>query len=292
MAGLWPGRTKCVAMLTFDMDGASGMLRREPSVAKRPSVMSQGDFGPEVGTPRILDILGANNIPATFFIPGWVAERHPDAVKSVVRAGHEVAHHGYMHEAPATLSSKAEEAELLDKGSAALKKVTGTRPAGYRSPAWDVSEHTLGLLAEREFLYDSSLMGHDEPYFVDAASGWRVEASKKPALSRGAKRGPTTLVELPVHWSLDDAPYYPFNPAVGRNGPLLSPQIALDTWMWEFDMVHRHGGAFMLTMHPYISGHWSRLNGLERLIAHIKAAKGVEFMTCIDVATAWRKKGV
>ena len=110
--------------------------------------------------------------------------------------------------------------------------------------------------------------------------------------SAGTGGGARQLVELPVHWSLDDTAYYPFNPAIGRMGPLLSPQVALDTWLWEFDMAYEHGGAFMLTMHPYVSGHWSRLNGLRRLIKHIKAHRGVKFMRCIDVATGWTETGL
>jgi peptidoglycan/xylan/chitin deacetylase (PgdA/CDA1 family) len=251
-------------MLTFDMDGASGTLRRAPEMASRPSVVSQGDFGPRVGTPRILDLLSTHAIPATFFIPGWVAERHPEAVRSVLASGHEVGHHGYLHEAPGTLGSKEEEAEVLDRASAVLERFTRKRVTGYRSPGWDISQWTLGLLAERGFAYDSSLMDHDQPYVIE--------------------QGSARLAELPVHWSLDDAPYYSFNPAIGRIGPLLSPQIALETWLWEFDRVHAAGGVFMLTMHPYLSGHYSRLEALDRLIRHIRAKAGVEFLRCQEVA--------
>lgn len=298
MSGLWPNRTKCVVMLTFDMDGASGLVRRDPSITTRPSVMSMGDFGPEIGTPRILDLLNRYGVPSTWFVPGWIAERQPAAVEAVLKAGHEVAHHGYLHEAPATLASREEEAALLDRGSRALERVTGETPLGYRSPAWDVSEHTLGLLAERRFVYDSSLMGHDLPYLVDVKTGRMSGAQQKAggkgrgAAARGRAVPGATIVEIPVHWSLDDAPYYPFNPAVGRTSTLSSPQAALETWLWEFDMAHVDGGAFILTMHPYISGHWSRLNGLERLVRHIKERPGVKFMRCLDVAQGWTKGGL
>ncbi len=332
MSGLWPGDTKCVVTLTFDMDGASGMLRREPSVAKRPSLMSQGDFGPETGTPRILEVLASFGVPSTWFIPGWVAERQPYAVEAVLKAGHEVGHHGYMHEPPSTLSSRQEEAELLDRGSEALEKVTGSKPKGYRSPGWDVSEHTLGLLADRGFVYDSSLMEDDVPYFVDVATARLVKstarASPAPKSARGRpspagrgakrpmanaeggdeKRGPSpesssgsgrakagvgrTLVEMPVHWALDDTAYYPYNSALGRLGGLTSPQVALETWLWEFDAVHEHGGAFMLTMHPFVSGRWSRVVGLGQLIRQMKSRPGVEFMRCIDVANGWTEGGL
>jgi peptidoglycan/xylan/chitin deacetylase (PgdA/CDA1 family) len=277
-------------MLTFDMDGASGLLRREPSAAKRPSVMSMGDFGPEVGTPRILALLKEHGIAASFFIPGWVAERQPGAVEAVLREGHEVAHHGYMHEAPATIGSRSEEAETLDRGTEALKRVTGETPRGYRSPAWDISEHTLRLLLERGFVYDSSLMGHDIPYLADAATGRPADTGGRGG--RGGRAGAKAIVELPVHWSLDDAPYYPFSPAVGRASTLSGPQAVLDAWTWEFDMVHEHGAAFMLTMHPQITGHWARLSVLKRLIGHIQAKPGVEFMRCIDAARGWTPSGL
>ncbi|MBI4219778.1 MAG: polysaccharide deacetylase [Chloroflexi bacterium] len=263
MAG-HPGSIRCTVMLTFDMDGVSGMLRRDPDIARRPSVLSQGEFGPLVGAPRILELLKAYDIPSSFFIPGYVAEHHPEAVRNVHSQGHEVAHHGYLHEPPASLGSREEEAEILDRASKILTRITGEPVRGYRSPSWDISEWTLDLLIDRGFEYDSSLMDNDVPY----------------AIERRGRR----LVELPVHWSLDDAPYYSFNPAVGRVGPLLSPQIALDTWMWEFDRVYERGPVFMLTMHPYLSGHHSRLEALERLIRHIRARPGVEFKRCIDVA--------
>jgi peptidoglycan/xylan/chitin deacetylase (PgdA/CDA1 family) len=248
------------------MDGASGILRRAPEMADRPSVLSQGDFGPNVGTGRILELLAAFEITATFFIPGWVAERHRQAVRAVLAAGHEIGHHGYLHEPPGTLGSREEEAGLLDHASRILEGLTGKPIRGYRSPGWDISQWTIELLIERGFTYDSSLMDHDQPYVI--------------------ARGRSRLAELPVHWSLDDAPYYSFNPAIGRIGPLLSPQIALDTWLWEFDRVHAAGGVFMLTMHPFLSGHYSRLEALERLIRHMRSRPKVEFRRCAEVAEA------
>ena len=272
MTGLWPGDTRLVAMLTFDVDGPSGALRRDPTLADKPSLLSMGDFGPTVGLPRILDLLHRHAIPASFFVPGWIAERHPERIADIADQGHEIAHHGYQHEPAATLTSDEDEGELLDRASAILEDVTGQKPLGYRSPSWALSADSLRLLKERGFVYDSSLMGSDVPYFVEAGDG--------------------QLVEIPVHWSLDDAPYYPWSPAQGRTSTLASPKAVYEAWEWEFEGAYSDGGALILTLHPYFSGHHGRLQVLERLINHMKARGGVEFMRCIDVANGWSDAGL
>ena len=268
MAGIWPGKTKCVVMLSFDFDGVSPMLNRDPGIAKRPSVMSLGEFGPKVGIFRILDLLERYQVPASFFVPAWNAERNEDTVRSIVRQGHEVGHHGYMHEPPATLNPE-EEAAILDKGTEILERITGQRPLGYRSPSWDLTGHSLGFLAERGFVYDSSLMGHDAPYFVDSPNG--------------------RLVELPVSWALDDYPFYAFNRGAGA---MNTPEDVYKSWEWEFDGAYQYGSAFILTMHPQVTGRLAKMMVLERLIKYIRSHSDVEFMRHIDVAQRWTENGM
>ncbi len=151
MAGIWPDDIRCVVLLTFDLDGVSAILNRTPEAAKRPAVLSRAEFGPQVGVHRILDLLDKYSIPASFFVPGHTAERYEDVVREMVRRGHEVGHHGYMHEPPASLEPQ-EEAEILDKGSAILEGITGESPLGYRAPSFDMSERTLDLFGERDFV--------------------------------------------------------------------------------------------------------------------------------------------
>ena len=124
MSGIWPGDTQCVVMLGFDIDGVSSAINRDPSSANLPSLMSMREYGPSVGTPRILDLLDRHGIPASFYIPGYVAETHEDLVREIHHRGHEVAHHGYMHEPPATLS-RSQEADALDRGIEILRGLTG-----------------------------------------------------------------------------------------------------------------------------------------------------------------------
>ena len=268
MSDLWPGDTQCVVTLTFDIDGPSATLRRDPELADHPSVISMGEFGPRVGTPRILDLLDGHGIKATFFVPGWVAERNEELVHEVAERGHEVAHHGYLHEPPSSLGPGEDEGQILDKGSEILARITGEKPQGYRSPSWELSRDSLALLHERGFVYDSSLMGDDIPYFVG-------EQDRR-------------IVELPVHWSLDDAPYYTYAPVAARTAPMATPGDVLTAWQWEFDGAYRHGRAFMLTMHPHTTGRFGRLEVLDRLIRHMRPKTGVRFMRCIDLALEWR----
>ncbi len=270
MSGIWPGDIQCVAMLSFDVDGVSSWLRRNPDFARMPSLMSMAEYGPGVAAPRILDILDAHDIKATFFVPGYVAETHQDLVRDICGRGHEVAHHGYMHEAPASMNAEEEE-EVIRKGIDILQGLTGHRPVGYRSPSWELSEASLDLLSRYEFSYDSSLMGDDAPYMVDSGEG--------------------RLVEIPVSWVLDDAPHFVHAPSAQRTSPMKSPDEVMEIWLAEFEGLYRYGRAFPLTMHPQYIGRPGRLLMLEKLISRISAFPNVSFMRMIDVAEMWAPSG-
>ena len=266
MSGVWPDDIRCVVVLSFDVDGVSGAINRNPDAARLPSLMSMREYGPSVGTPRILDLMDDYGINASFYVPGYVAETHESLVEEIARRGHEVAHHGYMHEPPATLS-KAQEEDVLDKGVAIIERITGAKPLGYRSPSWELSEHSLSLLAERGFEYDSSLMGNDIPYEVDANG--------------------TRLIEIPIHWELDDAPYFNYSPSLGSRSLMASPEHVYQVWSAAFDGMYHYGRSFVLTMHPFVIGRPGRLRALERLIEHMRELPGVEFMTALDLARMW-----
>ena len=269
MSGIWPRDIQCVAMLSFDVDGVSSWLRRNPDFAKLPSLMSMAEYGPSVATPRILDILDSHDIKASFYIPGYVAETHPDLVREIHRRGHEVAHHGYIHEAPASMNAEEEE-EVLDKGIGILEGLTGEAPRGYRSPGWELSEVSLELLSSRGFAYDTSLMADDAPYTVDTSRG--------------------KLVEIPITWTLDDAPHFVHSPAAQRTSPMKSPAEVYEIWSAEFEGLYRYGRCFPLTMHPQYIGRPGRLLMLERLIVHIHSFPNVPFMRMIDVAEMWANR--
>ncbi len=252
----WPGGARVAVALSFDPDHETVALRDGDTGV---GALAAGEYGSRVGAPRILRLLESSAIPATFFMPAVSALLHPDEVRSYVSGGHEVALHGWIHERLDQLSP-AEERELAHRSADALERLCGTRPVGLRTPSWDFTASTLGLIRELGLEYDSSLMADDEPYEI---------------LEDGA---PTGVVEIPVEWIRDDYPYL----ASGRLQE--APRQVLGVWKDEFDAAYASGGLFQLTCHPHVIGHRSRLVVLEELIAHMRSRPGVWFATHAQVA--------
>ena len=209
--------------------------------------MSHQSYGPRVAVPRLLQMLERQGIRATFFVPGFTAECYPDMTRAIVDAGHEIAHHGYLHE-PMQGIDRETEARYLDRGLSALKQVAGVEPMGYRAPWWEMNWHSPALLHDRGFLYDSSLLDGDAPY--------RFAVSVK---SDELADSDDTLVEIPVDWALDDWEQYAFYPGWTGSGVIESPAKAREMWTLEAEAQHRQGGCLVLTNHPFISGRPSRL---------------------------------
>ncbi len=268
--------------LTFDFDAIS--LWIGSMGATSPSMISRGEFG-VVGVERILRLLGRHGIAATFFVTGHTADTYPDSVRAIVAAGHEIGHHGYLHENPAALASAAAERAILERGSVALERLTGQRPLGYRSPSWDNSPHTVELLLEQGFRYESSLMGQDfTPYWCRVGDVIHQDGPYQ--------FGPTVdLVEMPVSWILDDFPHFEYVRIANRISPgLAAPSKVEEIWRGEFDYLYRDvpGGVYTLTMHPQVIGRGHRMLLLERLIDYFKAHEGVRFTTLATAAADFR----
>ncbi|HTG12364.1 MAG TPA: polysaccharide deacetylase family protein, partial [Candidatus Eisenbacteria bacterium] len=167
----WPEGRRSAAVLSFDFDAESGFLFREPEKARRSlGDLEERRFGPRVGVDRILRLLDRLKLRATFFIPGWTVEHHFEPCRRIRDAGHEIGAHGNMHEALGFLD-EAQEDRVMREQLEILDSRLGVRPAGYRSPSWDVNVWTPELLKRHGFLYDSSLMGNDVPYDVPTPQG-------------------------------------------------------------------------------------------------------------------------
>lgn len=263
----WPAGYRAAAAFTFDVDAESAILADRPEAAQRLSVMSHQAYGPRVGVPRLLRILERHEVRGTFFVPGFTAELHPAAVIAIRDAGHEIGHHGYLHEPPHLATAEQEESYLL-RGLEALDRVAGVRPIGYRAPWWEATYRTPGLLARHGFRYDSSLMDADRPY----------------RLAVGPDPGAPTIVEIPIQWALDDWEQYAFLPGITGSGVIETPAKALELWTAELDALVAEEGCFVLTMHPFLSGRASRAEALDRLIAHALSIEGLWIATLDEIA--------
>jgi peptidoglycan/xylan/chitin deacetylase (PgdA/CDA1 family) len=268
----WPNGARCAASFSFDVDAESAMLGVDPSHADRMSAISHQAYGPLTGVPRLLKILAKHGITSTFFVPGYTAVRYPDVISSIVEHGHEIAHHGYLHE---VMRGKTEqqEADILDRGLEVLESVTGSRPIGYRAPMWELNWHSPKLLRDRGFLYDSSLMDTDHPYELAVADG-----------------GP--LVEIPIQWALDDWEQYCYVPDFSGSGLIESPVKAIEMWRLEFDAMRAEGAAYVLTNHPFLSGRPSRAQALDSLIEYVRSYDDVWVTSLATIAEHVRGLGL
>jgi peptidoglycan-N-acetylglucosamine deacetylase len=268
----WPNGARCAASFSFDVDAESAMLGVDPSHADRMSAISHQAYGPLTGVPRLLKILARHGITSTFFVPGYTAVRYPDVISSIVEHGHEIAHHGYLHEAMRG-KTEQQEADIIDRGLDVLESVTGSRPMGYRAPMWELNWHSPKLLRDRGFLYDSSLMDTDHPYELAVADG-----------------GP--LVEIPIQWALDDWEQYCYVPDFSGSGLIESPVKAIEMWRLEFDAMRAEGAAYVLTNHPFLSGRPSRAQALDSLIEYVRSHDDVWVTSLANIAKHVRGLGL
>lgn len=216
-----------------------------------PVALSQGRYGVLEALPRILTVLREAAVAASFFVPAWVVERYPAAVAAIAAGGHEVGCHGDVHERVSELEA-ADEERILARSVEVVTKYAGRRPVGYRAPAWQLSPRTLGLLAGHGFHYSSNMMDRLVPYLHPPVDG-------------------RALVEIPVSWVLDDAPFFLFtgHRAIQPFGPVL------DGWLAELDGIVDAGGVANFTFHPQLIGRPSRLAGLRRLVEHARGTPGL-----------------
>ena len=258
--------------LTFDFDAESAWM--EAGRWSTPSSLSRGAYGANEGVPRILELLRRYGLPATFFIPGDTAERHPREARAIVEAGHEIGHHGYLHEPPHLLTLD-QERTMIERGLAALATITDVRPRGYRSPSWELSKNTFALLAEYGFSYDASQLAADRPYWVH---------------DEGRR---TDLVEVPGAWELCDSAHFLFAFSPTYLTGLAAPSKVEEIWRGDFDGLYAEGGdaCYVLTMHPQIIGRPHRMALLQRMIEHMLSHDDVWFTTMGAIADDFRISG-
>jgi peptidoglycan/xylan/chitin deacetylase (PgdA/CDA1 family) len=257
----WPGGADVAVSLTFDVDAEAGWIGTGRPYDHRLTALSEARYGVVRGLPRILDLLRGHDIRGTFFVPGLTAQRYPDAVAAIVAAGHEVGHHGHLH-LRSDKVSPAQQRDEIEQGIAALLDAGAPRPAGYRSASWELTPETFELLLEHGFGYDSSCMGDDRPY-------WETWAQHR-------------ILELPVHWSLDDWPRFGWSLDGGGNAT--DPAELRASWLAEYDLARAERRSIVYTMHPEVIGRGQRFVELQRLVADIAERRGAWFAPLAEVA--------
>jgi len=270
-----------IVCLTFDFDTQSGFIARGMTT---PTPLSRGEFG-AIASGRILTFLKERGIKSTWFTPGFTIETWPRESAAVVEGGHEIGHHSWAHIPNANQTREEEEADLV-RANENIRALTGRTARGYRSPSWDLSAHTIDLLLKHGFFYDSSLMGADYiPY--------RARQGDVAELGKPYKFGePTSLIEMPISWSLDDHPHFEFIRTANTVMPgLQSARAVLQNWLDEFHYMKQTAdwGVLTYTMHPYVIGRGYRMLALDWLVGELVKG-GAVFMTMEQAALEAKAK--
>jgi peptidoglycan/xylan/chitin deacetylase (PgdA/CDA1 family) len=244
----------------MDADSLIHIARPEDS-HDRLYPISMGRYGPTVAVPRILETYRRLGIKQSFFVPGWCIETYPDAVEAILRGGHEIGHHGYLHEDPI---DAPDQRAWFEKALEAHHKYCGGTPSGYRAPVYNINQEVVDLLVEHGFRYDSSMMADDIPY--------RLETSKGG------------LWEMPVHWGTDDWPPFAHYSEIGYMMPVAGPSTGLSGFWEEFDAAYDAGGFFMLIVHPFLTGRLARWKQVEAWLENTLKTKDVWFARLDEIA--------
>ena len=258
----WPAGKHAAMFLSFDVDAESAWTGKDPAHAGRLVTMSFGGYEARVGTPKLLELLGQLGLKATFFITGWSVDAHPAMAESILRAGHEIGHHGYHHLLPDPGSPEIE--DELDQGFDALKRVLGVVPVGYRAPSGESCEELRASLARRGMLYSSSWRDDVRPYRQVLADG-------TPG-----------VVELPVTSSYDDWMHGLSTRFSPRS--IFPKEHILSMWQDELDETVGWGAMVTTVLHPQVSGRPMRLRLLREFLTYAMAKQGLWIATGEEIA--------
>ena len=264
----WPNGAKCACAITFDMDADSLIhIARPQDGHQRLYPITMGRYGPTVAIPRILETYKNLGIKQSFFIPGWCMEQYSETVELIAEGGHEIGHHGWIHEDP--VMTHGNQREWIEKALETYNRILGGKPKGYRAPVYNITQEVIDLLIEHGFLYDSSLMADDVPYLMKTAEG--------------------ELYEMPVHWGTDDWPPFAHYDEIGYMMPVRSPSAGLQGFWEEFDAHYEAGGFFMLIVHPFLTGRLARWRQVEQWLEKTLKTKDVWFAPLGEIAAHCHK---
>lgn len=258
----WPNGAQCACAITFDMDADSLIhISRPEDSHKRLYPISMGRYGPTVAIPRILETYRRLGLRQSFFVPGWCLEQYSDVVERILAAGHEIGHHGYLHEDPVITDDQ--QRIWFEKALDSHQKICGQKPRGYRAPVYNATDTTIDLLVEHGFAYDSSLMADDIPYLMRTPKG--------------------QIWEMPVHWGTDDWPPFAHYAEIDYMMPVKGPSAGLAGFWEEFEAQYEAGGFFMLIVHPFLTGRLARWRHVEKWLEKTLRDRNVWFATLCEI---------
>ena len=260
----WPKGAKCAVAFSFDVDADSVVHNtKRKMILNHQHEIAQMRYDPFVALPRLANLFGSNEIPVTWFVPGWVIEKYAKQLEALLKFKNEIAHHGYYHELPNEQNIE-QEREALYSGIEKIHSFKGSNPVGYRAPYYGVSESTYNLLIEAEMEYDSSLFADDIPIIIHNGSG--------------------SIIELPVPATIDDYNQYVSSKSFDYLMKVSSPQTALEVYKAEFDAMWEFGGLWICVWHPAVSGRPAQSVAIRKLLDYMIKKEKVWFATHQEVA--------
>ncbi|SDO91175.1 Peptidoglycan/xylan/chitin deacetylase, PgdA/CDA1 family [Pseudomonas arsenicoxydans] len=267
-SAVWPKGYRCAVVLTVDYNDIHGILTQAPEVAGRDKTLSVWRYGTQRGVERLLDLFAELGVRSSWCIPGIVAEENPQHLQSIQAGGHEIACAGYRHQNYDTLTL-AEQGDEIAKGCDALQALTGVRPTGFRIPAGNGAPGFIEALRDQGIRWSSSWRGDDLPFAHPTAA---------------------EVIELPLHYELEDEPYFAFNlsPAVPpAQSRIASYSHALGNLQMDFAGFHRFGLCYVLRLHPEIIATPGRIGVLRELLQGIQQHDDAWIATAGEVAQWW-----
>jgi len=176
-----PGAARMVNAMTVDVEDYFQVSAFDAVVSR--DAWAGMESRVVANTGRLLDLFDEYEVRSTFFVLGWVAERHPALVRAIVARGHELASHGYAHRLVYS-QTPAEFREDVRRAKGLLENAGGVAVHGYRAPSFSVTSRSLwalDVLLEEQYRYDASIfpIRHDR-YGIPDAPRW-PHAIERPA---------------------------------------------------------------------------------------------------------------
>jgi peptidoglycan/xylan/chitin deacetylase (PgdA/CDA1 family) len=259
----WPDGARCACAITFDMDADSLIhISRPKDSHDRLYPITMGRYGPTVALPRILESYRKFGLKQSFFIPAWCIEQYPAAIDAILKDGHEIGHHGLIHEDPVVTKGREQKA-AFEQALTIHQRRIGRKPRGYRAPLYNITQQVIDLLIANGFAYESSLMADDIPYLMKTTNG--------------------ELWEVPVHWGVDDWPPFAHYAEISYLMPVKAPSEGLKAFWEEFDAQYEAGGFWMGIWHPFLTGRLARWRQVEWWLEQTLKTKKVWFAPLEDI---------